>query len=70
MVLLSKVAVTLDACSDVYLLRYPGWKEDVITLQKKRKKEKAHKIGVSGYSGYSMLLQRLNSSSIALLYNH
>jgi len=33
LVMLSKVAVTLDACSDDSLLGHPGWKEDVITLQ-------------------------------------
>jgi hypothetical protein len=54
-----KVAVTLDACSDDYLLGHPRWKEDVVTLQTK----KQNKTYVSGYSRYDMLLWCLDDSS-------
>jgi hypothetical protein len=54
----SKVAVTLDACSDDCLLGHPKWKEDVVTLQTK----KQNKTYVSGYSRYGMLLRRLDCS--------
>jgi len=57
--MLSKVAVTLDACSDDCLLGRPKWKEDVVTLQT----IKQNKTYVSGYNRYGMLLRCRNGSS-------